>query len=81
MYQYIPLMTGLDIVMALPRSDEKDEFEYIKCNGSVVRVEKVSFDANERKAYNIAIYFTEIEDSEKQKIENFFERHKKLKAR
>ncbi len=79
--KYIPLMTGLDIVMALPRSDEEDEFEHIKCNGSVVRVEKVSFDANERNAYNIAIYFSEIEDSEKQKIENFFERHRKLKAR
>lgn len=79
--KYIPLMTCLDIVMALPHADEEDELEYIECNGTVVRVEKVSFDANARNAYNIGIYFSEIEDSEKQKIESFFERYRRLKAR
>ncbi|MCD4764264.1 MAG: PilZ domain-containing protein [Desulfobacterales bacterium] len=74
--KYIPLMTSLDIVMALPHVDKEDEFEHVKCNGMVVRVEKVSFDANTRNAYNIAIYFSEISDSEKQKIESFVERHK-----
>ncbi len=72
--KYIPLMTGLDIVLALPHADEDGEFEYIECDGLVVRVEKVSFDANGRNPYNIAIYFSEIEDSEKQKIESFVER-------
>ena len=71
--KYIPLMTGLDIVLALPCVDEEDEFERIKCIGLVVRVEKVSLDANEHKAYNIAIYFSEIEESEKQKLESFVE--------
>ncbi|MDL1984487.1 MAG: hypothetical protein LWX54_09945, partial [Deltaproteobacteria bacterium] len=52
------------------------EFEHIKCIGLVVRVEKVSLDANEHNAYNIAIYFTEIEDPEKQKIESFVGRHR-----
>ena len=82
--KYIPLMTGLEIVLALPHVDEEDEFEYVKCNGFVVRVENVLSDINERNAYNIAIYFSEIEDSEKQKIESFFERHRRderLRAR
>ncbi len=70
---YIPLMTGLEIVLALPHVDEEGELEYVECKGLVVRVEKVSFDANGHNAYNIAIFFSEIEDSEKQKIENFVE--------
>ncbi len=74
--KYIPLMTGLEIVLALPHVDKEDELEYVKCNGLVVRVEKVSSDANTRNAYNIAIYFSEIEDSDKQKIESFVERYK-----
>jgi hypothetical protein len=74
--KYIPLMTGLEIVMEIPHVDKESEFEYIRFNGLVVRVEKVSFDANEHNAYNIAIYFSEIEDSEKQKIESFVERHR-----
>lgn len=73
---YIPLMTGLEIVLALPHVDKEDELEYVKCNGLVVRVEKVSSDANTRNAYNIAIYFSEIEDSDKQKIESFVEKYK-----
>lgn len=74
--KYIPLMTVLDIVLALPHVDKDGEFEHVECNGLVVRVEKVSFDANTRNAYNIAIYFSEIEDSEKQKIESFVERYR-----
>ncbi len=74
--KYIPLMTVLDIVLALPHVDEEGEFEHVKCNGLVVRVEKVSSDVNRRNAYNIAIYFSEIEDSDKQKIESFVERYR-----
>ena len=69
-------MTGFEIVLALPPVNKGDEFEYVECNGSVVRVEKVIFDANGHNAYNIAIYFSEIEDSERQKIESFVERHR-----
>jgi c-di-GMP-binding flagellar brake protein YcgR len=69
--KYIPFMTSLEIVLELPHVDEEGEFEYIECNGLVVRLEKVSFDANGHNAYNMAIYFSEIEDYEKQKIESF----------
>jgi len=72
----IPLMTSLDIVLALAHVDEEGKFEYVQCNGLVVRVEKVSFDANGHNAYNIAIYFSDIADSDKQKIESFVERHR-----
>jgi hypothetical protein len=69
--KYIPFMTSLEIVLELPHVDEEGEFEYIECTGLVVRLEKISFDANGHNAYNMAIYFSEIEDSEKQKIESF----------
>ena len=72
----VPLMTILEMVLVLPYLDKKNEFEYVKCNGLVVRVEKVSSDDSEQNSYNIAIYFSEIEDSEKRKIENFFERRR-----
>ena len=75
--KYIPLMTVLDIVLALPCVDKEGKFEYVECDGLVVRVEN----ANTRNAYNIAIYFSEIKDSEKQKIESFVERYRDLRVR
>ena len=72
----IPLMTGLEIVLALPHVDEEDKFEYVECIGSVVRVEKIASNTNERDAYNVAIYFSDISDPEKQKIESFVERYR-----
>ncbi len=70
-------MTVLDIVLALPCVDKEGKFEYVECDGLVVRVEN----ANTRNAYNIAIYFSEIKDSEKQKIESFVERYRDLRVR
>jgi hypothetical protein len=72
--KHIPLMTSLKIALALPRSDKKSEIEYAECNGVVVRVEEVVSKSHKSSVYNTAIYFNEIEDSEKEKIANFFQR-------
>lgn len=71
--KHIPLMTSLKMVLALPYGGKENEFDYVECNGVVVRVEEVLSEANESSAYNIAIYFSEIEECEKEKIANFFE--------
>lgn len=72
---HIPLMTNLKITLALSYGDQGNEFEYAECNGVVVRVEEVLSEANVGSVYNTAIYFNEIEESEKEKIEKFFEKH------
>ncbi len=73
--KYIPTMTNLKIVLALPCGNQKGEVEHVECIGAVVRVEKIPSKTNEDDQYNIAIYFNEIEESEKEKIANFLEKH------
>jgi len=71
--KHIPLMTSLKIAFALPYGDQENEFDYVECNGVVVRVEEVLSESNMDSVFNTAIYFNEIEESEKEKIVNFFE--------
>ncbi|MHC4182092.1 MAG: PilZ domain-containing protein [Planctomycetota bacterium] len=73
--KYIPTMTNLKVVLVLPCGDQKGEAEYVECIGAVVRVEKVPSKTNRDDKYNIAIYFNAIEESEKEKIANFLEKH------
>ena len=66
--KHIPLMTHLKIALALPRGDQKKEFEYVECGGVVVRVEEEESQSPRGSVYNTAIYFSEIEESEREKI-------------
>ena len=71
--KHIPLMTSLKIAFALFYGDQENGFDYVECNGVVVRVEEVLSESNMDSVFNTAIYFNEIEESEKEKIVNFFE--------
>jgi len=71
--KHIPLMTSLKIALALPYGDQGNEYDYVECNGVVVRIEKISSKSHLGSVYNTAIYFNEIEESEKEKIADFFE--------
>jgi len=71
--KHIPLMTSLKIALALPYGDQGNEYDYVECNGVVVRIEEILSEANLGSVYNTAIYFNEIEESEKEKIADFFE--------
>lgn len=71
--KYIPLMTSLKITLALSRDDQTNAIEYAECKGVVVRVEEVGSQSQGGKAYNTAIYFNEIEESQKQKIARLVE--------
>jgi len=75
--KHIPLMTSLKIALALPYGDQGNEFDYVECNGVVVRSEKILSEAHLGSVYNTAIYFNEIEESEKEKIADFFEEHQR----
>ncbi len=71
--KHIPLMTSLKIAFTLSYGDQENRFDYVECNGVVVRVEEVLSESNMDSVFNTAIYFNEIEESEKEKIVNFFE--------
>jgi integration host factor subunit alpha len=75
--KHIPLMTSLKIALALPYGDQENEFDYVECNGVVVRIEEVLSETNMDSVYNTAIYFNEIEESEKEKIADFFQKHQR----
>jgi hypothetical protein len=70
----IPLLTNLKVFLALPQNDEDNEFEYVECNGVVVRVEKNQSGSNTDDSYNVAIYFNKITDIDKEKLESFFQK-------
>jgi hypothetical protein len=71
--KYLPLMTNLKITLALPRGDQTNAIEYAECSGVVVRVEEMESHSQGGKLYNTAIYFNEIEESQKQKIARLVE--------
>jgi len=75
--KHIPLMTSLKIALALPYGDQGNECDYVECNGVVVRIEEIVSEAHLGRVYNTAIYFNEIEESEKEKIADFFEEHQR----
>jgi len=68
----IPLMTDLRIVLALISGNEENEVEYVECEGTVVRIEEVSPEDN---IYNIAVFFNDIKEYERDKIANFIRKH------
>jgi integration host factor subunit alpha len=67
----IPLMTNLKVALALPHGNKSEELEYVECNGVVVRVERDKPKANKKSVNNIAIYFYDISESEKARINHF----------
>ena len=67
-------MSHLMISFALADDEEGEGANQVECGGVVVRVEKDTIKAN-HSVYNVAIFFHEIEESEKAKIAKFLARH------
>lgn len=69
----IALMTKLQIIMKIPNTiDENKEPKKIKCEGVVVRTEiSVNVDNSVKPGYNIAVYFTNIDQKAKDSIAEF----------
>ncbi len=68
--KHILEMTRLSIAMVLPHKSEEEKFVHVKCNGIVVRSESGPPETN---LCNMAIYFNEIEEFERNKIAAFLE--------
>lgn len=66
-------MTRLKIVLRLPCSDEKKEDICVECYGVVVRVEKVLSKSRGITEYHIAIFFSEIEEEEREKLSDYIQ--------
>lgn len=67
----IPFMTSLRIILPLIYGNKESQVEYAECEGIVVRVDEVSPEAG---ICNIAIFFNDIEESERKKITDFVEK-------
>jgi len=72
--KYIEPLTKLKILLLLPNVDKKgkNKTHKIKCNGIVVRTEE---SGDSKKPYNVAIYFNEIKEKDKEKISLYVNHH------
>lgn len=68
--QFIAPMTRLDITMLIPRQSNKEAIK-VTCKGIVVRVKE---DARS-KLFNIGIFFTDIKEKERRKLEDYISSH------
>lgn len=69
--RYIPVMTKFKITMLLPEErGKRRRIEKIKCEGIVVRVEP-EYPEDKRNEYNIAIFISNINKEDRQRIEKY----------
>jgi len=69
--KYIPELTKLDITLDLPTSkDDKARGKSVVCTGVVVRTDPPDEQAGV-DAYEIACYFTSIDNSDKETLESY----------
>jgi hypothetical protein len=69
--KHIPIMTRLSLILLLPmRSGEKNTTAKIQCKGVVVRSESLP-----DGRHNIAIFFNEINERNKDKIAQYINQH------
>ena len=65
---------SLEIILPFSNSENKEKITPIKCKGAIVRIEPII--GNFEKAhYNIAVFFTEISDKNKNLLSEFVEAH------
>ena len=69
--KYIPVLTKLDITLDLPHRDAGETAGgNVVCRGVVVRTEPEEESA-EQKEYQIACYFTSIDEADKETLESY----------
>jgi c-di-GMP-binding flagellar brake protein YcgR len=71
--RYVPPFSIISIILLLPsRQEDNSKVFSLRCQGAVVRSEKSS---KNEKEYNIAIYFSRINQSDKTKLLNYVHQH------
>ncbi len=73
----LALMTNLRIVLPLIYKDRINDVEYVECDGTIVRTERVLGDED---SYHVAIFFNDISPSEQEKITDYIEAHQQSEA-
>ena len=67
--KYIPPFTKITVKLALPiMTDTKKQYYNVACNGVIIRTEDKS-----SGGFNVAIFFNEIKDNQRQKISRYIE--------
>jgi hypothetical protein len=69
---FIPLLTRLRITLELPESAGKSS--RVACDGVVVRSEP-DIESPDTREYEVACYFTEIADADRERLESYILRH------
>lgn len=69
---YIPLLTRLRVTLELP--GDAGSTSRVSCDGVVVRTEPENENPSTRE-YQIACYFTEISDGDRDRLESYILRH------
>lgn len=71
---HIPVLTRLQITLELPEDGESSRTRSVTCDGVVVRSEPE--EADERvDEYNVACYFTSIEENDRETLESYILKH------
>lgn len=73
--KHISFMTKVKIIFPLSQGKNKKTAENVEFYGVVVRTDKVSSKPDKNDMYKIAIFFNEIEESVKEKIAAFIDKH------
>jgi c-di-GMP-binding flagellar brake protein YcgR len=69
--KYIPVMTKFKVIMLIPEQNKKGKkLNRIDCEAIVVRIEP-EYPEENRKEYNIALFFNQISKQDRQKIEKY----------
>jgi hypothetical protein len=69
---YIPLLTRLRVTLELP--DGSGASSRVSCDGVVVRTDPET-EAPGVREYQVACYFTEISDTDRERLESYILRH------
>ena len=71
---HIPVLTKLRITLDLPEGDEDSRTRSVACDGVVVRAEPEEPDPSVDE-YNIACYFTSIDERDRETLERYILKH------
>jgi len=70
--RYIAPLTKIKITLLLPEG-KKNDYQYLNLKGVVVRIEKQNNDLENK--YNIAVFFNDINQTNKDKLNSYIQQH------
>lgn len=75
---HIPLFTKLEMCLMVPdpKDESHEEMDAVRCEGAVVRVDKI--DSEPEPVYKTAVFFTHIDESGSEKLNNYIQYHSNL---